>query len=1030
MSKRLQNFNPFPGLRNFEFDEHHLFFGRENQIDELTTRIQRAHFLAVVGASGSGKSSLIRAGMLPKLQGIASEKRQSGWRFLIFRPGNDPIGNLAAQLKTLGSSLETEELLHTDSAGLIKSMAHVLPKSGPRLLILVDQFEEIFRYKSEAGSRLSKEIANRFVQMLLAARQQQAVPIDVVLILRSDFLGECTEFEGLPEAINEAQYLIPRMSRVEKNRAITGPIGVGKAKITDRLMERLITDLGDNPDELPIMQHALMRTWDYWGTNSNPDEPIDVHHYEAIGTTRSALSIHAEEAFAELSDDRTRKNAEKIFKCLTDHGADNRGVRRPTAVKDVCEYFDFTVSDVQEVTDCFRQVDRSFLTPPAHVTLQPETVLDISHESLMRVWERFIQWVAEEAESAQIYLRLAAAAAMYQEGKAALWRDPELELALRWQEQQQPTRGWAQRYDPSFERAVVFLDHSRSERDFAVATQELRQKQELQRSRLLAAGMSLAAVFFLLGLLYTINLYTESESNKREAVRQQEKAVKQEQIAVKERERAEKETKKAVEQENIAVSERQRAETEKERAITQEKIAVSEREHARIQEKIAINERQRAEQQKENAQAQEKIAVNERLRAEKEKEKADKLSLLSLARALAFQAVRAKGSEKDDLPALLAVQAYRLNKQNNGSLYQPDIYHGLLNTSRRLKKDRPDLRINHTDNVRSLAASSKGTLIISAGEDGVLKQWQINASDAPTILMHAPQTRFRVVAISPGDQYVAAGASDGTVLIKSLANSEKEFLSVKAHTAVISGLVFLSNSQFLTTSHDSTIRVWQLPATGQMKVKNVQTFSCAGSVLCMALSSDQKTLAVGLDTNVIELHSIQSPDHNKTHRTVNARLSALEFSTDGQKLAAGFADGIIRVWEANHLDGESVMFLGHASGITDIDFNADSNLMASGSLDHTIRLWSAKSPEDEPVVLEGHDNWVLSIVFAADDLTLISGSADQTVRTWITQPDILAQQICQQVQRNLVLKEWQKYIGENIPYEASCPDYPIETNDK
>ncbi len=177
------------------------------------------------------------------------------------------------------------------------------------------------------------------------------------------------------------------MTRDERRFAVTGPVGVTRGKITEPLVNRLLNDVGDNPDQLPILQHALMRTWDYWASHRRNGEPIGVEHYEAVGTMSDALSRHADEAWAEL-DERGKVVAELLFKALTERGADNREIRRPTSLQDICAITNATVAEVVAVIDVFRGAGRSFLMPPAGVALKPETIVDISHESLIRNWDR------------------------------------------------------------------------------------------------------------------------------------------------------------------------------------------------------------------------------------------------------------------------------------------------------------------------------------------------------------------------------------------------------------------------------------------------------------------------------------------------------------------------------------------------------------------------------------------------------------------------------------------------------------------
>jgi len=486
--------NPFPGLRPFEASEYRLFFGREGQSDALIARLQRSHFLAVVGTSGSGKSSLVRAGLLPALRGGMMAGAGSGWRICIMRPGSDPIGNLAIALADKDVLLEAgaglspaeaeaviEATLRRGALGLVEAarQAHLNPHE--KLMLVVDQFEELFRFRAARAASSTGDDASAFVKLLLEAAQQSELSIYVVPTMRSDFLGDCAQFQGLPEAINDGQYLIPRMTRDERRFAITGPVGVTRGKITEPLVNRLMNDVGDNPDQLPILQHALMRTWDYWSTHRRDGEPIGLEHYEAIGTMSDALSEHADEAFNELPDERSRLIAELLFKALTERGADNREIRRPTSLKDICAIANASPVEVGAVIDVFRKGGRSFLMPSAGTDLKPETVIDISHESLIRNWDRLQGWVDEEAQSARIYRRLAEAAVLHREGKEGLAIDPALQIALDWRAKHKPNAAWANRYHSEFNTAIAFLDASFENRNAEIAAQERARQEKIER---------------------------------------------------------------------------------------------------------------------------------------------------------------------------------------------------------------------------------------------------------------------------------------------------------------------------------------------------------------------------------------------------------------------------------------------------------------------------------------------------------------------------------------------------------------------
>ena len=513
--------NPFPGLRPFHDDEEHLFFGRESQIDTMVDKLAATRFLTVVGTSGSGKSSLVNCGLKPALSRGLMASAGSSWRMAQFRPGGDPIKAMAHSLTQPGGlfgdqdseGLSVEEIveatLRMSKLGLVDIYEQAQFDERPNLLIVVDQFEELFRYRNlqttagESYGGEDKSVA--FVNLLLEAASTE-YPIYVVLTMRSDFLGDCSQFSGLPEAINRGQYLVPRMSRDERRSAIAGPVAVAGGEISPVLLTRLVNDVGDNPDQLSILQHALNRTWAWWQNEGGGVGPLDLPHYEAIGTMSHALDQHAEEAFAGLRTDRQKTICEKVFQALTDKGTDARGIRRPTSVATLCAITDATLDELKPVLYEFREPSRSFVMPPAAEPIAPETIIDISHESLMRIWNRLKAWVEEESESAAQYQRLVQNMALHAKGAAGLMTDPELSLTLDWQQRWQPNAAWAERYRPGFAPAIAFLEESRKKRDADRAAEQQRLRRELRRKWQIAAVLGSALV-----LAVGVGLYVRAE---------------------------------------------------------------------------------------------------------------------------------------------------------------------------------------------------------------------------------------------------------------------------------------------------------------------------------------------------------------------------------------------------------------------------------------------------------------------------------------------------------------------------------------
>ncbi|MHB8433291.1 MAG: nSTAND1 domain-containing NTPase [Candidatus Tyrphobacter sp.] len=555
-------FNPFPGLRPFEdsAEDIAVFFGRDDQVDELLSRLAQRRFVGVVGQSGCGKSSLVRAGLLPALHGGFMAGAGSRWRIAVMRPGSAPIESLAHALEASGALANVAEdgalrvgltsgVLHGGARGLVEVVQQAHLQKDENVLVVVDQFEELFRFRYSVGSAYVSDEAAAFVKLLLAASRDRDVPLYVLVTMRSDFIGDCAQFRDLPETLNEGLFLVPRLTRDQLREAIAGPVGVAGAAVAPRLVNRLLNEIGDDPDQLPVLQHALMRTWDIWRAKKRPKTQIDVAEYEATGGLSEALSRHGDEILESLSTQRLRAIAERIFKALTELGGDNRGIRRPTAFARLREIADASEEEVRRAIDAFRASGVSFLMPPAQVALEESTVIDLTHEALMRTWVRLRDWVEEEAEGAKLYRRLCDNAELYAQGKGMLLADPLLSFAQEWRASNHPTAEWAQRYGRGLAGVNALIDESRAavnaevERRAAAERREREMEIErrrsaerlAQRTRVLASMMSVIAVLAIGAAIAAVGFAARARTAEGVARQQAAAAQRQQQIALAQR---------------------------------------------------------------------------------------------------------------------------------------------------------------------------------------------------------------------------------------------------------------------------------------------------------------------------------------------------------------------------------------------------------------------------------------------------------------------------------------------------------------
>jgi hypothetical protein len=257
------DFPPYPGLRPFASAEWPIFFGRETMTDEIIDLVTKKHLVVVHGDSGSGKSSIVRAGVLVQLQqGHAAT--DASWRTCAMLPREDTLGNLARALAGLLADEPTPDQIldvrHILNRGrrAPETLSQILRQGETdHICILVDQFEELFSFVKRRGP----EEARLFVDLLVGLQENPPPGLYAILTMRSEFLGHCARFEGLAEAVNRTQYLLPRMERPALLRAICEPATLYGGEVSQELAECLIADAGGHQDQLPLIQHGLMRLW-------------------------------------------------------------------------------------------------------------------------------------------------------------------------------------------------------------------------------------------------------------------------------------------------------------------------------------------------------------------------------------------------------------------------------------------------------------------------------------------------------------------------------------------------------------------------------------------------------------------------------------------------------------------------------------------------------------------------------------------------------------------------------------------------
>lgn len=479
------NQEPFLGLRFFDEDDAFLFFGRDLEVDQLLEALGSKRLLTVVGASGSGKSSLIRAGLVPALRRGRLSRQGAwirDWRVAVTRPAASPFEELARALPELASSLSMPEkvqlvescakLLATGTRGLGRCISQIVPR-GSNTLVVVDQLEELFTQTDSSEER------QRFIESLLALTTQTGEwPVWVVLVLRSDFFTSCWEQDGLPAAIASNLYAVQRMARSQLSEAIRMPALLADVQLEAGLEETLLEEVGDEPGNLSLLEHALAQLWD-----RRSEGRLTHAAYESIGRLGGALHHHAERVYGEFSEDE-REIVRRIFLELTsvlDEGRETRrSVEKNELLKQGAEH------QLAESV-LLRLADRRLVTVlgPEDGSLETEgearEVVEVAHEALIRRWRRLQGWLSESRADLLFERAIRRSAIDWHvlgRDAGALYRGRQLERALAWATERE------------FDVPGVVFEFLTAAREYAERESSLIEKDRLASVGILAAGIA------------------------------------------------------------------------------------------------------------------------------------------------------------------------------------------------------------------------------------------------------------------------------------------------------------------------------------------------------------------------------------------------------------------------------------------------------------------------------------------------------------------------------------------------------------
>ncbi|MEP0873557.1 AAA family ATPase [Trichocoleus desertorum AS-A10] len=956
--------NPYKGLMAFQETDGDRFFGREKQIEQLWNKLRELHeeqtavqFLPIYGPSGSGKSSLVRAGLIPEL----ARHPLPGYaraRVAVLVPGTHPLEALATVLVRVATDDQTpaaktrefvgelEQANQNNEYDGLRRIADVFPDiTISPLIVVVDQLEEIYTLCEAQDER------DAFVANLLCAAGDRARRVSVIVTLRSDFLGETQKHAVLNRLFSEQGYLVPAMSPEELRQAIAKPAELAEHPLDAATIDLLVKDAEGREGALPLLQFALECIWEGLAEGKAPVETL-----KAINGVGGALAGKAQQIYDSLDDER-KAIARRLFLGLVHLGEGTKDTRRRASLDSLISHQDQPMN--------VKQVIHLFAAPGVRlITLSTENnikTVEVTHEALFGHWNQLRSWLEGSRSDLRFQRRLDEAARYWNEQgrpEGNLWRSPDLDSLQQF-----------------FQRASDGMTLLQVE--FFQASKRTKNIRKLLQK--LSVGGLLAGLFF---LIYQLQV-TQRQNVEQLVITSKLLLEQRQQLdALIEIVRASKKFRTLINKKEI-----KEALVEN---LQQAVYGVYEKDHLNIFREPSVASTISFDI---NPDGDAVIGISN-----------GDLKILNYI----------SGEETRFIPRSHSDSVNSVNFSPDGKT----IASGSSDSTVKLwNRNGQQLKTfsGHSDSVNSVNFSPDGKTIASGSSDSTVKLWNRNGQQLKTFSGHSDSVNS--VNFSPDGKTIASGSSDGT--IKLWNRNGQQLKTFSGHSDSVNSVNFSPDGKTIASgSSDSTVKLWNRNGQQLKTFSGHNTSIQASSIRTVkfALSNhylvfgdnygfikswnlaNSEVITLGVDSSSINNLIINKKNSffslsnsgfirkwNTSEKEVrvlphSGLIWATDISPDGAKVASAGIDGAIQIW--NLRTGKIINFIGHAGSINTIKFSSDSRALISGSDDSSVRIWDADNGSLK-ITLNPSDVWVRSISIDLDGSSKIAaGSADGIIKTW------------------------------------------------